>query len=179
MYLAHANFRPVDYGRLVYSAPCSPEHVRVRRNIPSHVHPPAGYAEFLDELAAHPEKHNVLAPGLAFEPEVVFYVDYLADAEGWAHTMQVYPDGSADYIAHRPSQLDHGVRWICRTPDQDALGMALPATAEPEGYRAELAKGNVRSLAGGESVHFEMEAGYLAPDQAARVAAKIDALVKG
>ena len=67
MYLAHINFRPVDYGRLLYSAVCSPEHVRVRRSIPSHVHPPAGYAEFLDELAAHPEKHNILAPDLAFD----------------------------------------------------------------------------------------------------------------
>ena len=48
--------------------------------------------------------------------------------------MQVHPDGTADYIGHRPDQLDHGVRWICRTPDQDALGICLPATAEPEGY---------------------------------------------
>ena len=96
MYLAHVNFRPVNYGRLVYSAPCTSEQVRVRRSIPSHVHPPAGYAEFLDELAAHPEKHNVLAPSLAFDPEVVFFIDYLADADGWAHSMQVHPDGSAD-----------------------------------------------------------------------------------
>lgn len=178
MYLAHINFRPADDGRLVYSALCTPEHVRVRRSIPSHVHPPAGYAEFLDELAAHPEKHNVLAPSLAFDPEVVFFVDYLADQDGWAHTMQVHPDGSADYIAHRPDQLNHGVRWICRTADQGALGICLPATAEPEGYHAELAKGNVRSLGGGETVRFEMEAGYLAPDEAAQMAEKINALVR-
>ena len=31
MYLAHINFRPVDNGRLVYSAPADPEHVRVER----------------------------------------------------------------------------------------------------------------------------------------------------
>jgi len=178
MYLAHVNFRPVDYGRLVYTALCTPEHARVRRSIPSHVHPPAGFAEFLDALAAHPEQHNVLAPGLAFEPEVVFFIDYLADADGWAHTMQVHPDGSADYIAHRPAELDHGVRWICRTPDQDALGICLPATAEPEGYHAELAKGNVRSLAAGASVRFDMEAGYLAPGEVVQMAAKIEALVK-
>jgi hypothetical protein len=34
MYMAHVNFRPVDNGRLVYSAQCTPEHVRVRRSIP-------------------------------------------------------------------------------------------------------------------------------------------------
>ncbi len=173
MYLAHANFRPVDFGRLVYSAPCDPAHVRVRESIPSHVKPLPGYAEFLAELGEHPQRHNVLAPGLAFDPEVVFFVDYLADARGWAHTLQVHPDGSADYLAHRPDQLTHGVRWICRTADQDALGMCLPATAEPEGYHAELAKGNVRSLAGGATVRFDMQMGCLASDDAARLEEKI------
>ena len=140
MYLAHANFRPVDDGRLVYSAHCTPETVRVRSSIPSHIRPAAGYREFLQELQTHPESHNVLRPGLAFDPEVVFFVDYLVDEAGWAHTMQLHPDGSADFISHRPDQLDHGVRWISRTPDQDALGMVLPATAEPEGYTAERRK---------------------------------------
>lgn len=177
MYLAHANFRPVDYGRLVYSATCDPAHVRVRKSIPSHVKPLPGYAEFLDELAAHPERHNVLTPGLAFDPEVVFFIDYVADAAGWAHSLQVHPDGSADYIAHRPDQLSHGIRWICRTADQDALGMCLPATAEPEGYHAELAKGNVRSLSGGASVRFDMQMGYLAPTEAAQMEAKIKELL--
>ena len=173
MYLAHVNFRPVDNGRLVYSAPCTPEHVRVRSSIPSHIRPPAGYAEFLQELAGHPERHNVLRPGLAFDPEVVFFIDYLADEEGWAHSMQVHPDGSADFVSHRPEQLDHGIRWISRTPDQDALGIVLPATAEPEGYHAEKAKGNVRILPGGGSVRFDMEAGYLTPEEARGMEVKI------
>jgi hypothetical protein len=177
MYLAHVNFRPVDGGRLVYSAPCDPQHVRVRTSIPSHIRPLPGYAEFLAELSSHPERHNVLAPGLAFDPEVVFFLTYVADAEGWAHSMQVHPDGSADYIAHRSGQLDHGVRWISRTPDQDALGIVLPATAEPEGYHAEKAKGNVRTLGAGESLRFDMEAGYLTPAEAAVMAQRIERLL--
>ena len=177
MYLAHVNFRPVDHGRLVYSAPCTPQHVRVRSSIPSHIRPPQGYAEFLQELAQHPERHNVLAPGLAFDPEVVFFIDYLADEAGWAHSMQVHPDGSADLISHRHDQLDHGIRWISRTPDQDALGIVLPATAEPEGYHAEKAKGNVRVLSGGDSVRFDMEAGYLRPEEAQEMKTKIERIL--
>ncbi len=42
MYLAHVNFRPVDNGKLIYSAPCTPEHVRVRSSIPPHISPPEG-----------------------------------------------------------------------------------------------------------------------------------------
>ncbi len=177
MYLAHVNFRPVMNSRLVYSARCTPETVRVRRSIPSHVHPKPGYREFLDELAEHPEKHHLLAPRLLFDPEVVFLIDYLTDQAGWAHTMQVHPDGSADYICHRPQQLDHGVRWICRTPDQDALGMALPATAEPEGYHAEQAKGNLKILPPQGQFACDMIAGALLPEDAHQVEGRIKSIL--
>jgi hypothetical protein len=177
MYMAHVNYRPVDNGRLVYSAHCTPEHVRVRRSIPAHVKPAPGFAEFLDELAANPALHNVLKPGLAFDPEVVFFIDYLADDAGWAHTMQVHPDGTADYIGHKPAQLDHGVRWICRTPDQDALGMVLPATAQSEGYTAEKAKGNVKLLGPGAVFHCEMQCGVLTEAETRKMEQKIAQMV--
>ena len=127
---------------------------------------PAGHAEFLAELARDPSRHNLLSPGLAYDPEAVLYLEYLADREGWARSMMVHPDGYASCIRHRPSQLRHGVRWISRTADQDCLGIVLPATAEPEGYAAEKAKGNVGSLAGGASVTFAYEAGLLTPAEA-------------
>jgi hypothetical protein len=177
MYLAHVNFRPVDNGRLVYSAPGDPQHVRVRSSIPAHVQPPAGYREFLQELAAHPEKHHVLAPGLAFDPEAVFFIDYLTDEAGWAHSMQLHPDGSADFISHRPAELDHGVRWISRTADQDCLGIVLPATAEPEGYTAEKAKGNIKVAPPGGEFQFAFETGALTPAEAQEMAEKIARIV--
>lgn len=166
MYLAHINFRPADHARLIYSAPCTPEHVRVRTSIPSHIHPAPGYTEFLYELQHHPERHHLLVPGLQFDPEVVFMIDYSSDAGGWAHSLQVHPDGSADYVRHRPAELDKGIRWICRTADQDALGLVLPATAEPEGFLAEQAKGNLRTLLPGESFSTCMEMGVLTPKEA-------------
>jgi hypothetical protein len=176
MYMAHVNFRPVDNGQLVYTAQATPETVRVRKSIPSHVHPTTEYLEFLQALQRDPAKHNLLAPDLAFDPEVVFTVDYQTDPEGWAHSMQVHPDGSADYIRHRPEQLDKGVRWISRTPDQDALGLVLPSTAEPEGYHAEKAKGHVRTLAGGSVFSCTMEAGWLSTDEAAAMETQIKAI---
>jgi len=179
MYMAHINFRPVDNSRLVYSAQCTPEHVRVRKSIPSHVTPSPGYREYLDELEKHPEKHHLLAPEIVFDPEIVFAIDYVADDEGWAHSMQVHPDSSADFIRHRPSQLDKGVRWIYRSPDQDALGIFLPATAEPEGYAAEKAKGNIKVLGAGESFKCEIEAGVLDPAAAGALSAHIEEVLAG
>jgi len=173
MYLAHVNFRPVDSGRLVYSAPCTPEHVRVRKSIPSHIRPRPGYVEFIEELGRHPEQHNLLAPDLVFDPEAVFSIDYLADEDGWAHSMQVHPDGSADYVRHRPDQLDKGIRWISRTADQDALGIVSPATAEPEGYLAEKAKGNIKIIPPKGVFGCEIGMGALAPSEARLMEEKI------
>lgn len=173
MYLAHLNFRPINDARLVYSALATPEHVRVRTQIPSHIHPAPGYVEFIEQLHQNPALHEHLTPELQFDPEVVFTIDYRADADGWAHALQVLPDGSADYVAHRPEQLPKGMRWISRTPDQDALGFCMPATAEPEGYTAEKAKGNLRLVPPGENFHCDLLFGTLAAADAAAIAARI------
>lgn len=178
MYLAHANYRPVDGGRIVYSANVSPQSVRVRRSIPSHVTPEPGYLDFLNRLGENPEEHHVLDANLLFDPELVFSIDYEADDEGWAHTLQVHPDGKADYVRHRPDQLPIGVRWISRTPDQDALGLVLPSTAEPEGKTAELAKGNVRELEGGGTWRCDYILGTLDAREAGLVEEKIANIIQ-
>lgn len=177
LYLAHVNFKPVDNGRLVYSAIPTPEHVRVRASIPSHITPGPGYVEFIRELGAHPEKHHVLAPDLAFDPEAVFFIDYLADDAGWAHSMQIHPDGNADVIRHRPSQLPKATRWISRTPDQDAIALVEAGTCEPEGYLAEKAKGYVKILQPGEQFHCEFQIGALSSEEALYTATKVNALI--
>ncbi len=177
MYLGHVNFRPVDHGRLVYTAPYDADHVRVRAEIPAHLNPPAGYREFLAELKADPTKHHRLSPDLAFNPEAVFYIDYSADSAGWAHSMQIHPNGGADFISHRPDQLDHGIRWLSRTGDQDALGLILPATAEPEGYTTEKAKGNIKSIPAGDTFRFELKVGALTPDKAREMEGRIDGIM--
>lgn len=177
MYLAHINFRPVDGARLVYSAPCTPEHVRVRRSVPSHVTTPPGYRELLDRLAADPAIHNVFSESTPYNPEVCLYLDYLADAQGWAHSLQVHPDGRADYVAHRPEQLDKAVRWIANNGDERAMGMVLPATAEPEGFSAEKAKGNIKEILPGASRRVSLRVGALLTAPAAETAKAIEAIL--
>lgn len=178
LYLAHVNFKPVDNGRLIYSAIPTAEHVRVRASIPSHITPGPGYVEFIRELGAHPEKHHVLAPDMAFDPEAVFFIDYLADEEGWAHSLQIHPGGNADIIRHRPAQLPKATRWISRTPDQDAIALVEAGTCEPEGYTAEKAKGNIKYLAPAETFIAEFQIGALSPEEAKLEEGKIKKLLK-
>lgn len=173
MYLAHINYRPVDMAHLHTTAPNTPQAIRVRRSIPSHISPPDGYREFIEQLAENPTTANHLHPELGFDPEVVFTINPRADAHGWAHSLQVLPDGRADYIAHRPEQLPYTIRWISRTPDQDCLGFAMPATAEPEGYTAEKAKGNIQHIAGEHIWRCDFILGALDADQTTQTLAQM------
>ncbi|MEO1537003.1 MAG: DUF4432 family protein [Pseudomonadota bacterium] len=174
MYLAHANFRPVDNGELHYTADYDAKSVRVRQSVPSHIAPAPEYAEFVAELAADPTWHHKLKPGLAFDPEVVFEIDMYADSEGHAHALQKHPDGTADYVRYRPEQVLMATRWICRTPDQEGLGIAFPATAGVEGYTAEKAKDRGVSLAGGGTWRADMTLGLLTGDETTEAIARID-----
>ena len=71
------------------------------------------------------------------------------------------------------------MRWISRTADQDALGLFLPATAEPEGYLAEKAKGNIKVIPAQGEFYFELEMGALSPAEAQRMEETINQIVSG
>ena len=176
MYLGHANFRPVDHGRLVYAARYTPEDVAVRRSIPPHISPGPGYAAFLADLARDPARHHVLDPGLPFDPEVVFTLSMIPDDTGWTHAMQVHPDGRADVISYDMATLPLAIRWICRTGDQRGLGIALPSTAGVEGHAAEQAAGRIVEVPPLGQWNARMRMGALDAGAAAAMEARIDRL---
>src|SRR5262249_8001571 len=140
MYLAHTNFSPVDHGRLIDTVPDGARHMRVRGSLPPPFVPSSEYARLIARLQQDPAAHRVIDPDLAIDPELVISLDPRADDSGFAHAMQLLPDGSADFVSYRPDQLDRCLRWLCRTPAENALGLMLPATAEADGYLAEKAK---------------------------------------
>lgn len=144
MYLAHINLRPVDGAVLIDAVPDDPRHMRVRSGLPPQLVPSPEYLALVEAVTAEPGRHRALVPGRRIDPELVFALDCVADASGWSHAMQLHPDGKADFVSHRPDELSHGLRWMARNGDQDALGLLLPATAEADGYTAEKAKGNLR-----------------------------------
>jgi hypothetical protein len=132
MYMMHINFLPVDDAELVDSV-----------------------------SRAAPARRAVLDYGRTVDPELVLDLDGGANSEGWSHAAQLHPDGSADFVSHRPDELDHVLRWLVRNGDEDALGLSLPATAQAEGYAAEKAKGHVRSLPPDARFHCTVEFGAL------------------
>lgn len=170
MYLGHINFRPVDNAELVYSAPI--ENVEINVNVPKHIKssvPIEKLVAFLQELKADPAKHHKIAPEAVYDPEVVMSIKYLADSEGFAHSLQIHPDGYANYVRHRPDQMEYALRWIARNPDLDAMGLVLPANTGNGGYVAEKAAGNIKTVAAGEQMRFDMQMGLLDPEAVAKI----------
>jgi hypothetical protein len=173
MYLCHINFRPVDGARLVYSAPADPEHVYAHMAVPDDL--PAQEAEnlrcYIEAINRDPSVHHQIDPqNQYYDPEIVMTIRYAADNDGFGHTLQVLPGGGAFYVAHRVRELPLVLRWIARTIDEDAMGMALPATAEHHGRTKASQDGQIRTLAGGAAVTMQMRVGYL--DVAAAAAAQ-------
>jgi hypothetical protein len=162
MYMNHINFRPVEQGEIFQSLDWKKQNMAVRTSIPSHVKVSREYMAFLNKLKEEPGLTSRINPGDEYNPEIAFFINSPhTDKEGFAHYIQLHPDGSADYVGYRPDSLDHATRWIIRTRNQEALGLALPATCDPEGYTAEKKKGNIKIIPGQGSVTFTVTAGYL------------------
>lgn len=174
MYLAHINFRPVDKAVLIDTVPDDPRNMRVRATLPGQFVPSPQHRKLLDEMLDDPRRHRTIRPGQAIDPELVLSLDCRADEAGWAHSLQFLPDGAADFVSHRPQELDHGVRWISRSGDQDALGLMLPATADPNGYMSEKAKGHLKIVPPQGEFRCELEFGALEKEDADRLNREID-----
>ena len=113
--LGHANYRPVAGSSLHYTHACSAEDISVHPSVNGLVPISEEQEAYLAQMQEDPSIHNELTPELMgnLNPEVLFFLHkYQADGEGWAHSMQKHEGGeTADYIKHRPEQLDKCVRW--------------------------------------------------------------------
>lgn len=160
MYMAHMNYAYVEGARFI--EPLGFEKVRLRSSVPAHVKPTPAWSRYMEQLAREPEQFRCLDQPELYDPEIVFFFDGVrADANGDAHFLLSHPDGTAFYTRYRPEQFNHAARWILHNADQQVAAFILPATCEPEGYRAESAKGHVRALAAGETAVFKVTTGYL------------------
>lgn len=180
-YLCHINFRPVDGAQLVYSAKADPEHVHAHLAVPDDLpmQDQANLRRYIEAINRDPSVHHVIDPQNQFyDPEIVMTLRYASDEAGYGHTLQVLPDGTAFSVAHRVRELPLVLRWIARTVDEDALGMALPATAEHHGRIQSAKDGQIKSLAGGDTLSIRMQVGYLDKDAAAAAQDQIQRLLE-
>jgi len=120
-----------------------------------------------------------MRPGEVYKPEVGFYLDApRMDADGWTRIMQVLPDGTADILRYKPAELNHAMRWVCRTADQQGFSLAFPSTANVEGYTEEKRLGHVRELPPQASFHTSITVGCLSKEEAETEEAMIQKIME-
>ena len=158
MYMGHPNFRPVDGAELVWSGDYTAEALRLYTPPSSALEGSTQHA-LLQALASDPMRHSRFVPGQAIDPEAVFEVDYQADGDGWAHTLQIHPNGTSDAVSHRLKDCPRALRWIARQPDLDAVAIVEPATSWLGGFSVERAAGRVPELTPGRIWRTEMRIG--------------------
>jgi len=180
MYLCHINFKPIEGAKLVYSAKRDSEHIKIHKIVSPDL--PKEHAEklqkFMDKVEADPSYHDTVGvEDECYDPEICFAIKYQGDKDNRAYTMQYKKGEGACYVSHPIDALPVGVRWISKTPDEQSMGMVLPATSEHFGYLDSKKKGYVKTLGPKEKLSFFMEIGYLDDEDAKKVEEKINSLI--
>jgi hypothetical protein len=179
MYLMHVNFSPAEDGKIMQSTRWDKDSMKLRENLPEYVVTPESYLNLVKEVKNNPKVTQIIRKEDEYYPEMVIYLkNFLKDEEGWTHFIQVHKDGSSDYIGFRPEEFDNAARWLAKNKDQSALGLALPSTAEADGYIAEKKKGNIKIIPGKGEREFLIKTGYLDIKQTNKMREKIDSLIK-
>ena len=162
MYMCHINNRPVVGGKIMQSFSWDLHGMELRQSIPKHIKISETFQKFLQNIGKDYALTSVIREDSTYDPEIVFFLkNPMIDKSGWTHLMQVHPDGSADYVGYKPEELDHASRWIVRNKNMEALGLALPATADAEGYTAEKKKGNIKTIKPSGIFTAHLKVGYL------------------
>lgn len=178
LYLGHINFRPADDAALIDTVRDDSADVILRQPTLGEDVPEAVRA-YHRAVAADPSAHRSLAAGVPVEPELVLTMRAAAGPDGWAHALHRHPDGSGDFVSHRPAELPFAVRWLTRSGDQDALGLVLPATAAPDGLAAATQKGQLVMIDPGASYRATMRFGVLDGAATAALSARIESIRRG
>ena len=169
MYMAHINWLPVDRSHLVYSG--DPQTIKVYNDtfgLPTSEQ--QAFSKFIQKVEEDPAIADYLDSSTQiYDPEFCMYMQYLADHDGYAHAMQVFPEKDAAYVSFRTRELPNAVRWYARTGDEDALAFAIPSTNDHLGFSRNDEKGLIRQIPAKDSIHMHYKFGYLSTAQAKNI----------
>lgn len=175
LYLGHINFRPVDGARLIDTVRDDRTDAVIREpNLaPGEDEAVVAYHR---SIAADPSSHRKLRAGVPVQPELVLTMKAASGTGGWAHALQKHADGSGDFVSWNVDELPYAVRWMTRGPDQDALGLVLPATAAPDGLAAASDNKQIVWVAPGARWRTSFRFGAVGPAAASDLEADINSI---
>ena len=179
LWLCHMNWLGVDGGRFYYSAPQDPDHVLVAPTELGNDSPRAvAIREWGRKLASDPTLADVLdSSSQVYDPEMCINYRYETDEDGWAHSLMELPGGGSYYVAWDATKAPYALRWLCRTGDEDGVGIAVPSTGTNRGSAYQREHGHFNTLGPGESDVLRWRFGLLDERETNDAKACIDAIL--
>lgn len=180
LWLCHMNWRGVDGSYFVYSCPVDEEHVQV---VPTELGGDTSRARAIHAWSQRLVDDPCLADtlgveGEVYDPELCINYRYLTDEKGWAHAMQVMPEGDACYVGWDTSKAPYALRWLCRTGDEDGVGIALPSTGTCHSSTYQREHGLFNTLEPHTSDQISWKFGYLNADETTDMAGRIARILR-
>lgn len=176
MFMCHMNWLAVEGSEIVYSAKKDKEHI-----IPDPDEPVGTgkrekmMREYAKRIKEDPTIADVLDRSTQCnDPEMCINIKYEADKEGWAHAMEVMPEGDACYVRFRTKELPYALRWICRTEDEDGIGIALPTTGTNRSTAYQRAHHLYNTIPPGGHEELRFDFGYLDQERTESMKKHID-----
>lgn len=156
-YLCHVNWPIFDGARLAQTVPMDAEHFELApdRNQNDET------TKYTARIAADPGVGDLLSESQPVLPEYCAVLTPVSDDDGWAHFLQVRPDGRAASVSYDTEHLPHAIRWISNTGDEQAAGFCLPSTAHHRGFLAAERDGMVREIGGLRNIEMSFEIDFL------------------
>jgi len=175
LWLCHMNWRGVDGARFVYGCRKDDEHVQVSLTELGNDSPRAvAIREYGRRLAGDPTIADVLdSKTQVYDPEVCINYRYEPDADGWAHSLLELPEGGSYYVSWDTAKAPYALRWLCRTGDEDGVGIALPSTGTNRSTGYQRSHGHFNTLGPHESDVIRWRFGLLDKEETQRVEAHI------
>lgn len=163
-YLCHVNWPIFDGARLAQTVPMDADHFELAPDPGQDTETAEYTARIETDLGAGDTLHE----SQPVVPEYCAVLTPVSDDDGWAHFLQVRPDGRAASVSYETEHLPHAIRWISNTGDEQAAGFCLPSTAHHRGFLAAERDGMVREIPGMGSVEMSFEIDFLSDADSAR-----------
>ena len=179
MFMCHMNWLAVEGSHMVYSAPKDKEHIVVSPTELGGDSPRAvAIREYGKRLVEDPTIGDVLdSKTQCNDPEMCTTIRYKGDEKGWAHAMQVMPEGDACYVGFDTAKLPYALRWVCRTGDEDGIGIALPTTGTNHSTAYQREHGLFNTLAPYAHDRLRFDFGYLPKERAQEMESHINQIL--
>lgn len=133
-YMCHMNYCYEDNATFKQNIP--DDIIRIRESIPAHVKPTTQWKIFNEEIKAGKYKLTALDKNQLYDPEIVFFMDYLHKYQENLE-FRMYSTNGYSYVTKFSSKdFDFATRWILYNQDQQVAAFVLPGTCRPEGFLA-------------------------------------------